>query len=357
MNILITAPSLNPNENVSGVSTVVNNIICYNKSHTYFHYLLGKSDRKQNNLKSLVQLIKQIVMFPFFVKRNKIELVHQNLPFDLKGVLREFVINLWCRLIKTPVVLHIHGGSFMVEGTNSKILKKISQSLFIHSKKVIVLSELEREMLNKNFDYPLAIVLSNCINSRFLDTVVPKVNIEKPVLLFLGRIEENKGIYELLEALRLLKNEFNFSFVLCGSGSMKDYCIRECKEILGNDFEYKGVVSGDDKLNAIKNASFFLLPSYFEGLPMSLLETMAAGVVPIVTNVGSMKSIINHGVNGLLVQKQNSQDLYEKLKYILTNQEIYELISDNARKTIEQKYDIKNYIIQLNGIYRKSITK
>lgn len=65
MNILITAPSLNPNENVSGVSTMVNNIISHNKSHTYFHYLLGKSDRKQNKIKWLVKLIKQLVVFPF----------------------------------------------------------------------------------------------------------------------------------------------------------------------------------------------------------------------------------------------------------------------------------------------------
>lgn len=351
MNILITAPSLNPNENVSGVSTMVNNIISHNKSHTYFHYLLGKSDRKQNKIKWLVKLIKQLVVFPFFVKKNKIELVHQNLPFDLKGVLREFVINLWCRFLKKPVVLHIHGGSFIVEGTNNKILKVISQSLFFHSKNVIVLSELEKVMLKEKFDYPLAEVLSNCIDTTFSDIDVSKIGLEKPVFLFLGRVEEDKGIYELLESLKLLKKEFNFSFVLCGSGTMKDYCIRECEEIFGNDFEYKGIVYGDDKINIIKNSSFFLLPSYFEGLPMALLETMAAGVVPIVTSVGSMKFIINDGVNGLLVQKKNSQDLYQKLKYVLTNQLLYNFMSDNARKTIEQKYDIKNYIRELNKIY------
>lgn len=95
----------------------------------------------------------------------------------------------------------------------------------------------------------------------------------------------------------------------------------------------------------------FILPSYFEGLPMALLETMAAGVVPIVTTVGSMKVIVNHGVNGLHVEKHNSNDLYEKLKYILSNPKQYQKLSNNAQNTIRADYDIVSYIIKLNEIY------
>jgi glycosyltransferase involved in cell wall biosynthesis len=351
MNILITAPSLDSAKNVSGIGTIVNSIIQHNMEHHYFHYLLGRPDKPLNKLLWFLQLAKQLVLFPLALKRNKVELVHQNLPFDAKGVLREYVINFWCNLMGIPVVLHVHGGLFMSEGTKNIFFRKLSISLFQKSKNVIVLSEIERNVLKENFAYPSAIVLPNSIDvSMFSDTSIRQIE-DKPSLLFLGRIEKNKGINELIEALKRLKNDFQFRFILCGTGALLQYFIEECNKNFGSDFEYKGVVSGEEKNVIIKQSDLFILPSYFEGLPMSLLETMAGGVVPIVTNVGSMKEIIKHGVNGLHIEKQNSNDLYEKLKYILSNPNQYQKLSINAKSTIRENYDIENYIVKLNKIY------
>ena len=138
---------------------------------------------------------------------------------------------------------------------------------------------------------------------------------------------------------------------MCGIGPLTDYCINAFGNILGDDFEYKGVVSGESKIKIIKESDVFILPSYFEGMPMALLETMAAGVVPIVTNVGSMKQIIKHETNGLLIEKQNSNDLYAKLKYIILNPVHYQKLSNNAQSTIKANYDIEKYIFKLNDIY------
>ena len=112
MKILITAPSLNPLINVSGISSVVSNIIKYNKQHNFHHYVLGKQDKSLSNVVWLFQLLVKLLYFPFFLKNNSIELVHQNLPFNPKGVSREFIINYWCRLTGVPVIVHIHGGSY-----------------------------------------------------------------------------------------------------------------------------------------------------------------------------------------------------------------------------------------------------
>jgi len=351
MNILITAPSLITTKNVSGVATVVNSIIQHNKNHVYFHYLLGRPDKVSTKSIWLMQLLKQILFFPFFIKRKRIDLVHQNLPFDPKGLVRESVINFWCWVLNVPVVLHIHGGKFITQGTDNIFFLKLAQSLFVHSKQVIVLSELEKELLNDKFDFQSTKVLSNSINTIIFQNPDLKAHTEKPTVLFLGRIEENKGIYEIIEAFKMLVKGSNFRFVLCGDGPLKDYCIETFGTILGGDFEYKGVISGQNKIDTIKEADFFILPSYFEGLPMALLETMAAGVVPIVTNVGSMKQVVEHGMNGLLVEKKNSKDLYEKLKTIFTNQALCHQLSENAKNTVSEHYDIKNYIDQLNDIY------
>lgn len=351
MKILITSPSLDPIKNVSGISTIVKSIIKCNNEHQYYHYLLGRADKKTNKLLWVIQLIKQFLVFPFFVKKNKIKMVHQNLPFDPKGVLREFVINYWCSLLRIPVILHLHGGMFITQGTNNKIFIKLIQFIFNHSKQVIVLSEEEGFLLKEKFAYDKAVVLPNCVDSSIFKCVEKTQNHNKRILLYLGRIEENKGVYELIEALQKLKNEFDFRFFLCGTGPLLEYCVEAFGSILGNDFEYKGVVSGESKIKIIKESDIFILPSYFEGMPMALLETMTAGVVPIVTNVGSMKHIIKHDINGLLIEKQNSNDLYEKLKYILSNPKQYQKLSINAQSTIKENYDIEKYIIKLNEIY------
>ena len=355
MNILISAPSLNPSKNVSGVSTMVNTVIKHNKKHHYFHYLLGRSDQNKNRLIIIITLIKQLIFFPVFLHLNKIVIVHQNLPFDPKGVLREYIINLWCRLTNVPVILHIHGGLFITQGTKNILYKGLILSLFKHSKQVIVLSELEQIVLKEKFSFTKTKVLSNCIDTSIYNNRIQNLLTDQPTLLYLGRIEKNKGIIELVEALELLKKDFIFRFILCGTGPLVQHCITECERILENNFEYKGVVSGESKLNEIENSDIFILPSYFEGLPMALLETMASGVVPVVTNVGSMKQIIKHGSNGLHVKKQDAQDLFDKLKYLLSNPKLYLKLSKNAKQTVLQKYDIKNYIIELNQIYETSM--
>jgi len=356
MNILITAPSLDPAQNVSGISTVVQTIIQYNIQHCYYHYLLGRPDQKLNRLIRLKHLVLQLILFPLFLKKNKIELIHQNLPLDPKGVLREYLINLWCRLLGIPVVLHVHGGVFLMNGTTKRFFKLLSKSLFRKSKLVVVLSDIEKKALKDHYQYFNAIVLCNSINVSLYQTRNKQLPDIKPTLLFLGRIHESKGIDDIIDAFRLLKKKMDFRFILCGAGPLKDHFISECHQILGTDFEYRGIVSGNAKIILIQEADIFLLPSrYGEGLPMALLETMAAGVVPVTTDDASMKYVVQHYINGIRVEKKNPQDLYEKLKCILLAPELYELLSNQASQTIARHYDINNYVIQLNKIYNLAL--
>ena len=357
MNILITAPSLNPTFNVNGISTVVQTIIQNNKNHTYLHYLLGRPDNKQNKLKWFVELIKQLVLFPISLKRNRIELVHQNLPFDPKGVLREFIINLWCRLFNIPVVLHVHGGIFLMNGTPNKFYYNLSKILLNNCEVVVVLSNIEKDSLLKNYKYSSAKVLNNSIDSSSYFNRKGIKN-DKPTFLFLGRIHESKGVEDIISAFKILRKEIDFRFILCGKGPLKEMFVTECHEILGSDFEYLGIVSGDEKLNTINKSDYFLLPSrYGEGLPMALLETMASGLVPVVTDDASMKYVVKHKINGIQINKNDPQDLYEKLKLIISDKVLYNTLSTNAVKTIKDHFDIKNYIVQLNEIYKLAISK
>ena len=104
-------------------------------------------------------------------------------------------------------------------------------------------------------------------------------------------------------------------------------------------------------MDVIFQADFFLLPSKFEGLPMALLESMSMGLIPIVTNVGSMDLLIKDGFNGIKVNKNNIDDLYLKTKKILQDSNLQNEISKNAIHTVVNFHNIENYIIALNSIY------
>lgn len=349
--ILITAPSLNRWKNISGISSVVQMIIKNNEQYSYYHYLLGKPDNK-NTLVQILLLLKRLLFFPFSLWKNHIDLVHQNFPFDPKGVLREFIINQWCRLFRIPVVLHIHGGIFLMNKTSNKLYLFLVKEIFKNSKAVIVLSSKEKESLSRNYQYSNAFILTNCIDMPLFGGIKKEKQFPTPAFLFMGRIHESKGLNDILEAFKLLKaDNLDFSFILCGDGSLRKSIVPQFESILKDHFRYLGVVSGHDKLNAIRSSDYFLLPSWFEGLPLSLLETMAAGLVPIITNVGSVNFFVKDGENGIFVEQKDPQDLYQKMKKLILNPDLYTAFSMNAKNTIAERCDIKDYIFQLNFIY------
>lgn len=358
MNILITSPSLNALDNVSGLATVVRTIIEFNSEHIYFHYLLGRPDSRKNNLNLLFKQILQLLLFPVFVVKNSIDIVHQNLPLNFKGIIREFIISLFCFFFKIPVMLHIHGGYFLMNKTDNFLLKLLLTFIFNHSKCVVVLSEIEKQALANQYGFSNVLVLPNSIDVKYYTTSRDKVSNGVPVFLFFGRIHESKGIEDILSAFKLLYTSYKFKFVLCGTGPLVTVMIREFSDLLGDNFSYKGVISGDEKLEVFRESNFFILPSrYGEGLPMSLLETMAAGLIPIVTDDASMKVVVRDSFNGFIVKKNSPQELFAKIKYIIDEKQPLQNISYNAVMTVNNNYSIDSYIHQLNDIYCKILNK
>lgn len=352
MRILITAPSLDISKNVSGISMVTHTIMSNaDENHSYFHYLLGRPDGSPFWLWPLL-LIKQLIYYPFFLFSHKIDVVHQNLPFNAKGVLREYIINILSVWSGCKVLLHIHGGECLMKGVSSQFLNQLVKGMFRRSGCIVVLSAIEKEAILKNYPVDNVSFLSNAINPDYYARKRVRTQ-ERPGLLFMGRIHESKGVDEIIEAIRrLYLQQRNFTFFLCGEGPERERMVKECSAIMHNDFSYEGIVSGEKKLEVMHRSSIFILPSrYGEGLPMSLLECMAMGIVPVVTSDASMKEIINTGENGLKVNKYDADDLAVKLNFLITHPEIRHSMSKNAVSTVRKGYGIKNYMEQLNILY------
>lgn len=173
-------------------------------------------------------------------------------------------------------------------------------------------------------------------------------------ILFMAWVTRNKGIYELIEAAKLLKEE-NFQFKLIIAGNGEDFeNIRQEIELskLTKYVEMKGWVIGPEKLQLLSESDIFVLPTYFDGYPNSLMEAMAAGKACVASNVGSIPDMIDQMESGIIIEKENHIQLYEGLKVLIENTELRISMSEKAREKIKTNNSIHIGISKFKNLFR-----
>lgn len=346
MKILITAPSLETQQNVSGISSVVGQIIERGNSE-FYHFAAGRRDGEKIGISWVFRQISSVLRFRREIRDKKIDIVHINTALAPLSIMRDAVL---ARIANRPVLLHLHGGRFFTQKFNNNFLKRLTGKMLRRAKVVAVLSEIEKEFIEKRWQNLDVRVLANAvaldeIQTRKLETI-------EKTIIFLGRLHEDKGLREITEACRVLIDEgLQFNFKCFGAGEAKDFFLVEMTKILGEKFFYGGVISGAEKWQTLSESDIFLLPSRYEGLPVAMLEAMAAGCVVVVSEIGSISLVVKDGFNGFLIEPKNVPQIVEKLKFLLSDKADWESLRRNARETVEGKFNLKDYIEKLEDIY------
>ena len=186
-------------------------------------------------------------------------------------------------------------------------------------------------------------VIPNWIDADPYLKVERKSNTNKKIkVLFLGWVENNKGIFDLLTAVKDNKNLLSdFEFSICGKGSQLSL-VKEIVQInhLDDQFIFKGWMSGQDKIQILSESDILILPSHREGLPNALLEGMASGCSVIATSVGAIPEVVEHKKNGILINSQCPSDILKAL-LDLKSDTLRDRLSSEAKTTIVSNHDIK----------------
>lgn len=353
MKAIIVSPSLNPALNVSGVSAVTQFIIDHCTEVEYTHFTLGRADHERRGWRRIPALCKRIRAWKNLLKENPGTLVHYNFPLSRLSILRDPFFIYIVRKAGNPLVIHVHGGFYLKEGKIPWGLDKILQWAFKGKDPIVVLSETEREIMElhgvKNVE-----VLPNCVPLDNAKSFQHQVS-EGPLSIgYLGRIAKTKGMSELLQACRNLRAKaipFNLGLAGCeeNEGEYVPAFAREFRE----NFNYHGIVHSDVKDSFLKHTDVFVLPSYFEGLPMSLLESMSFGCVPVATDVGSVSSVIEDGVNGILIPPHDVRAITDAIARLHADHELWKQLSEKAKDTIVEKFSPSEYSKKLIAIYNK----
>ncbi|MDO8611191.1 MAG: glycosyltransferase family 4 protein [bacterium] len=339
---------LGPARNVKGgISTLVNNY--FNAGLLSFvdcKYIGTMIDR--GTLLKLFIALKALVQFLFLVWSYDIIHLHMasGSSFYRKAVFARLSI-----LFKKKLIIHIHGAKFkeFFHEDSSERRKKLIRHILNSANLIIALSESWKITLQGITDTPVTVLYNSievCPENNNKDYSLKNVS-------FFGRLGQRKGVYDLISILPdLLKKHNDAVFYICGDGDI-DEIRKICKKyIVNGQIHIPGWVDKKVKEQILNLTTVFVLPSYYEGLPMAMLEAMAHGIAIVSTCVGGIPELVKEGYNGFILFPGDKENLLFSLERLLDSYELRKNMGNNSYKMIDEKFDIKRNLEQLFHIYK-----
>lgn len=181
-------------------------------------------------------------------------------------------------------------------------------------------------------------------------------------VFYIGNLGAGKGICDILEAARRLKGQVTSPFQVILAGPFNDR--REEQRIrtlvanyhLSETIIFLGTVLERKKEAAFLQADVFVLPSYSEGMPQSLLEAMAYGLPVVVSNVGGIPEVVCNGQEGLMIKPGDIDELCRALKQLIESVECRQRMGAAARRRMTAHHTVEIYLRQLQELYDSVLT-
>lgn len=180
-----------------------------------------------------------------------------------------------------------------------------------------------------------------------------KYNVEDECLLgIVARLNEVKGHTYILEAIKMLKDEgIKVKLLIAGTGDWEQKIREKAQEL---DIVHEIIMAGFitdvtgimNLIDVNMNASFGT-----EATSLSLLEGMSIGTPCIVSDFGGNPGVVTHGENGLMFKTKDSYDMYEKIKYFITEPGVKEKLSENAKKVFDKKFKAEIMTRNIEKVY------
>jgi len=171
-------------------------------------------------------------------------------------------------------------------------------------------------------------------------------------ILFVGRLNQAKGIDILLKAAKVLKDKYgkNLKIAIVGDGPLKEN-LNNLAVKLGVNGEVKFLGVRKDIEELMVSSKIFVLPSRWEGLPMVILEAMSRGMSIIATGVGGIPEVVENGKEGILISPEDPETLAQAINDLIENEELREKLGQAAYKKVKDKYSIEAYSTNMLDFY------
>ncbi len=194
------------------------------------------------------------------------------------------------------------------------------------------------------------VFIPNFVDSEIF---VPKTKKENQIL-FVGRLDKEKGLDLLIEVLGELKNKFDFELQIIGEGPQRKQLEKQAKNS-GIKFNFFGHVLHSELPFFFSSASIFVLPSFFEVMPVVVLEAMSSGCAVIASDAFGINDQLDSGKTGLIFEKGNKNQLKAHLNAVLSDSSLCSSLGKNAREKVLKEFDAKVIADKTEKLYLEVI--
>jgi glycosyltransferase involved in cell wall biosynthesis len=286
--------------------------------------------------------------------RGKVDLVHIHVSIG-GSVYRQIVTATLARLAGRPVIMHAHAGEFPEFFARQPApLRWLIREVLRRSDRLVVLSPHWRRVYGALLGLP-AEWIQVLTNPVALPASLPARTVgDKTRLVYLGRISQPKGAFDLIRALALLPASCRrgIAVTIAGDGEVEGARALVRKLGLEPAVTVRDWLRPAERDALLAAADIYLLPSYFERMPMALMEAMSFGLAAITTPVGGIPDVVEDGENGLLVPPGDLERLATAITALLQDPDRRRRLGEAARASMAP-YAKEHYAPALLALYRE----
>lgn len=296
-----------------------------------------------------------LLRFAALLARGRVGLLHAHAATGVSFWRKAMFASL-ARAAGVPVVWHVHGAEmrsfYAAHGASGRA--RIRHQLEAAAR-VVVLSRSWRDfVLDIAPRAQVEIIVNHVQVPRAQDCRHPHAGL---TVLFLGMLGQRKGIYDLLPAFKGVAQRVGGMRLLVGGNGEVEQTAQAVRDLgLADTVEVLGWVAGAAKQALLAQADVFVLPSYNEGLPVSVLEAMSYGVPVISTRVGGIPELVREGVDGYLIDAGDRSALEDRLWRLAADAALRRAMGDAARARIEAEYSEAAVLPVLEAMYAQLLT-
>lgn len=343
MRILMVGPDRSVQ---GGISGVVNNYYRAGLDKKIeLHYIGTMVDGKK--IKKLIKALQAYIRFLLCVA--KYDIVHVNMAADASYYRKIYFICV-SKLFHKKLIIHQHGGDVerFFDTDVKGIRRRIRYKILNKADAFLVLAPIWKVFFGNILPKDKIYVLPNGIEVPCYDA--NKKDYSDCNIAYIGRICREKGIQELYDAVEALQHDFPTIHLYLG-GKWESEELRSQQKDKGEYISYLGWLGPEQKKNILQRCSVFVMPSYFEGQCIAVLEAMSYGCATIATKVGGLQQTFCDGEDGMLIEPQSTDALVNALRCLLLDVQYKKKIGVAGKNKVSTKFDIQVIMKQLLDIY------
>lgn len=311
------------------------------------------ASRLANGAKAFLYFVRLLLM-------RRVALVHCHAAMK-RSFWRKSLFSLTSRMTGVPVVFHLHG-SEMKEFVEEQpvFVKRLIGWILAKQSVVVVLSKGWSCYVKSISPRANVKVIPNYVDLPELCSNASGESGNAPgsvEVLFLGLIGARKGVYDLLPAFKdAIAQVPSLRLIVGGNGEIGQARAIAEELRIENSVSFAGWVSGEAKEDLLRRAKIYVLPSYNENLPVSLLEAMSWGIPVISTRVGGIPELVRDGVDGLLIDSGDRIALSSAIVELAKNSELRQKMGAEGRFWVEHNFSKPVVLPRLEGIYHSLLS-